>query len=264
MLALVCGTGRLPATLAAACAQPPLICVLDGFAPDDLTADVSFRLEGLAEFFADLTARGVTEVCFAGAITRVAIDPTRVSAASYPLIEQLALAMRQGDDSALRVVLTLFEQAGFTVRAAQEVAPSVLASEAGILTRTQPSEQMQQDAEKGFALLAALSDFDTGQACVMGGGQLLGVETLGGTDHMLRSLPDAPQVSEGVVLKAPKRGQDPRVDWPSIGPKTIETLVSAGLAGLVVPVGGALIVDRAATIAAADAAGLCIWVRAEA
>jgi UDP-2,3-diacylglucosamine hydrolase len=50
MLALICGTGHLPAAVAAAQPSPPLVCVLEGFAPADLTADITFRLEHLGTF----------------------------------------------------------------------------------------------------------------------------------------------------------------------------------------------------------------------
>ncbi len=56
-----------------------------------------------------------------------------------------------------------------------------------------------------------------------------------------------------------KPGQDRRVDLPSIGPRTVEGAVRAGLRGIVVEADGANILERDATIRAADAAGLFLW-----
>ncbi len=59
MLALIAGTGNLPPALLARLPQRPLVCALAGFTPQ-ITPDVTFRIEHLGSFLADLRARGVT------------------------------------------------------------------------------------------------------------------------------------------------------------------------------------------------------------
>jgi DUF1009 family protein len=58
----------------------------------------------------------------------------------------------------------------------------------------------------------------------------------------------------GVLVKAPKPGQDRRFDLPSIGPRTIENVARAGLAGIAVVAGNTIVAEPARTVAAADAA----------
>ena len=62
----------------------------------------------------------------------------------------------------------------------------------------------------------------------------------------------------GVLVKAPKRGQDLRLDMPAIGPKTIEGAAKARLRGVAVAAGRVLIVDRERSAREADAAGLFV------
>ena len=64
-----------------------------------------------------------------------------------------------------------------------------------------------------------------------------------------------------MLFKGPKPGQDRRVDLPAIGPDTLRAAAAAGLAGVVVEAGGVMILDHAATVAAADEAGLFLWAR---
>lgn len=64
---------------------------------------------------------------------------------------------------------------------------------------------------------------------------------------------------KGVLAKRPKPGQERRVDLPVIGVSTIEGAAKAGLAGIVIPAGGALVLGREAVADAADAAGLVVW-----
>jgi DUF1009 family protein len=64
---------------------------------------------------------------------------------------------------------------------------------------------------------------------------------------------------EGVLVKAPKPGQEERVDMPVIGPDTVRSAADAGLAGIAVAAGRVLIAEREATIEAADTHGLFLW-----
>ncbi len=61
-----------------------------------------------------------------------------------------------------------------------------------------------------------------------------------------------------MLVKTAKPNQDLRVDLPTVGPRTIERAQAAGLAGVAVEAGGALISDREETLALADAAGLFV------
>lgn len=258
MLALISGQGSLPSLVADAQATRPHICVLDGFAPEGLQADVTFRLEHLGSLIADLRAHGVTEVCFCGAIARLPLDASELDAVTQPLLPIMTQAMVAGDDSALRAVMGLFESQGFAIRAAHELAPELVA-QGGVLSAEEPDKQMHKDAKRALAVLSALAPLDVGQACVVGAGQVWGIETVGGTDHMLASLPERAGRSRAVMLKAPKVGQDLRSDMPAVGPATVEAVARAGLAGLVVQAGDVLLLHREKTIAAADAAGIVLW-----
>jgi UDP-2,3-diacylglucosamine hydrolase len=67
-----------------------------------------------------------------------------------------------------------------------------------------------------------------------------------------------PAKRRGVLVKAPKPIQDGKTDLPVIGVQTVENAAAAGLAGIALEVGGALIVGRAAVAGAADRLGLFI------
>lgn len=263
MLALVTGRGGLPARIAAAQSTQPLICVLDGFAPEGLTADITFRLEHLGSFMAQLRERGVTAVCFCGAIERPAFDPAALDGATLPLVPTLMQAMGAGDDAALRAVMALFEQQGFEIAAAHVLAPDILAPD-GVLSDAQPDAAMRADIARADAVLKALSPVDVGQGCVVGQGQVWGIETIGGTDHLLTSLPTEVRGARAVLVKAPKMGQDVRADLPTIGPDTVQAAAEAGLAGLVIQAGQVILLEPDATIAGANKAGLVLWSRASA
>lgn len=263
MLALIAGEGELPARLVASLGSQPLICELEGYSSGLSNDPLVFRIERLGTFLADLTDRGVREVCFAGAIRRPPLDPAMVDSATMPLVPRMMQALQAGDDAALRVVLAFFEEAGFAVRGAHELVPDLL-PEAGVLTNAQPGPRDQSDATRAAAVAAVMAGADVGQALVVAAGQVLAVEAFGGTGWMLGTLagdgrPAGP--TGGVLYKAPKDGQDLRVDLPVIGPGTVVGAAAAGLSGLVIKAGGVMVIDLDATVQAANDAGLFLWVR---
>jgi len=62
----------------------------------------------------------------------------------------------------------------------------------------------------------------------------------------------------GVLVKAPKSGQDLRFDLPTMGPRTIEGAAAAKLAGIAIVAGNTIVVEPQIMIEAADAAGLFV------
>lgn len=262
--ALIAGTGALPALLAAA-APKMLICEMEGFAAAVPGAEpVRFRVERLVPFLDGLVERGITRVCFAGAMQRPRLEPELFDARTASIVPRLLGAMQAGDDATLRAVIALFEEWGLEVVGADAIAPDLVPGE-GVLCGA-PSAQDEADAARAAAIVAALGAVDVGQGAVVARGLCLATEALPGTDAMLdfaalhRALVPAPKA--GVFFKAPKPGQDRRIDLPAIGPQTVAKAAAAGLAGIVFEAGGVLLLDRAATVQAAEAAGLFLWGRA--
>ena len=110
-----------------------------------------------------------------------------------------------------------------------------------------------------------MGELDIGQAAAVADGLVLAVEAAEGTDAMLERLPllsknlrGTPQKRRGVLVKAPKPGQERRVDLPVIGVRTIELASAGGLAGVAVEAGAALIMRKSRIVEAADRLGLFV------
>lgn len=254
MLALIAGQGDLPARIAARCAKWPLIAALDEFPPDELIPEITFRLETLGTLLQTLAERGVHQVCFAGAIRRPKVEMARVDMATAPLVPRVMGALAKGDDGALRVVIDIFQDAGFSVVGVDELVPDFL-PDAGVPTKQKPSAQDKKDIARATDLLIGLSEFDVGQGCVVANGQVLAIETFGGTDWMLNSVAQgrgSDWPTGGVLLKMPKEGQDRRIDLPTIGRETVQLAVKAGLAGIAIAEGGVMVLNPEQVIESAD------------
>jgi UDP-2,3-diacylglucosamine hydrolase len=264
---IVAGQGALPRLLAAHLAdtgRPGVVAALPGVAAEGFAGlpVLAARYEKLGRLFADLRGQGVGRVVLAGAIDRPALDPRALDLTTMRAAPRVMRALRQGDDALLRVVVGLVEEAGFAVIGAHELMPAlVLAS--GPAGRHRPAAADMEDIARAEAILDALGQADLGQAAVVAGGLCLGVETVQGTDALLAFVAATEarhrRGGRGVLVKRPKPGQELRVDMPAIGPDTVAGAARAGLAGIAVAAGGVTVLDRAATVAAADAAGLFLW-----
>src|SRR5262249_45819083 len=151
------------------------------------------------------------------------------------LLPRVFRLFRGGDNHLLAGVAKIFEEQGFRLVGAHEIAPEILMPE-GPLGSVHPSDRDHADIAQGLALLTATSPFDIGQAVVVADARVLAVEAAEGTDQMLARIAELRQsgriasaAHRGVLVKAAKRGQDRRVDLPSIGPRTIEGATRAGL-----------------------------------
>lgn len=262
-IAVIAGQGALAAAVIAELDQP-LVYALEGFAPKGVDA-TDFRLERLMPFLDHLTDQGVGQVIFAGAIRRPRLDPELFDPRTVQLVPRIMMAMQSGDDAALRAVLDVFEENDLKICSVSEIAPALIA-DSGILTG-QPTDADQSDAERGAAILAVTGPLDVGQGVVVAQGQCLAIETLPGTEAMLAfaarhaDLRPNRNGARGVFYKAPKPGQDRRIDLPTLGPDSVTQAAAAGLAGIVWEAGGVILLDRAETIRRAEAAGMFLWAR---
>lgn len=266
-LALVCAGGKFPLAVARAAREAGrevFIVALRGMADPGVEAFPHewVKLGEVGRFFRALEASGARELCLIGHFTRPELSELSFDLGALKRLPDIARMLHGGDDAGLRALAAFFEGEGYTMRGAHEVAPSLLAP-VGQMGRRAMRPQARQDALFGLRCCAALSPFDVGQALVVVNGRVVAVEAAEGTDAMLdrvAALREAGRLrlkgKAGVLVKAPKQGQDLRLDMPALGPRSVDRAIAAGLEGVALAAGGVLALDRPTMIAKADAAGL--------
>jgi DUF1009 family protein len=262
-LAILAGGGALPVALADA--APDALCIsFAGVAHQLGNRPRQHKFEHLGSVFQDLRANGVTQVTFGGSMSRPPLDPAEFDSMMMSLAPRLLAGMQGGDDALLRLVIQIFEDQGFEVVGAHEVAPDLTVAE-GLLCGPEPDEQALKDADRAADILNALAPVDVGQGCVVAGGICLGIETIQGTDALLKFVANTPEGllrgQRSVFVKSPKRGQDLRVDMPAIGPDTLRNAAKAGIQGIVLQAGQVLLLERKTLLKLADDAGIFIMGR---
>jgi DUF1009 family protein len=269
-LAIIAGSGKLPlflAEAARAAGEDPFVLRLKNEA-DDIWQGFDNAVIGVGDM-AGLSAlfrqHDIRRVVMSGAVKRrPAFGEIRVNLKSLlKLPMALKTLMAGGDDAVLRMVISLIEAQGCEVLGAHEILPGLLAS-VGPLGAVSPDTDDERDIERAAEAAEALGRLDVGQGAVAVGGRIVALEGVEGTDAMLsrvEGLRAEGRISRrrrGVLVKLCKPQQDLRADLPTIGVSTVENARAAGLAGIAVEAGRALVVEREAMIAAADAAGLFV------
>lgn len=269
-LAIIAGAGDFPprlAAIAAARGQTVFVAALEGAADPAAfgQADLQvYRLGQLGRLLDELRRRQVTELVLIGSLPRPSFAALRPEASTLKYLPHFARAFRGGDDHLLRGVVGFFEGQGFAVHGPADIAPAMTAP-LGSLGRKAASAEQKAQIARGFDLLAALSPFDVGQAAILADHRVIAIEAAEGTDGMIRRVADMVASGrlriargDGVLVKAPKDGQDLRVDMPAIGAETLRNVTAAGLAGIGLRAGRVLVGDAAGLGKLADKAGLFV------
>src|SRR5471030_1330927 len=209
-------------------------------------------------------AENCRDLVFIGTLVRPALSEIRLDWGTLRVIGRVLAAFRGGDDHLLSGIGRILEQDGFRMVGIRDVAPDLLMPE-GCITRASPDANAEADIARGREVLRALSPFDIGQAAVVIDGHVVGVEDIEGTDGLLARVARLraegrirAKPARGVLVKAPKSGQDLRFDLPTMGPRTVEGAVSAQLAGIAIVAGNTIVVEPQIMIETADAAGLFV------
>jgi len=269
-LAIICGAGSLPfkvAEVARLSGRRPVLFAIRGSADADAVRAFDHHWIGLGQlgrFVRLARSEGCREVAAIGGVVRPTVAQLWPDWKALLMLPRIVAAFRGGDDHLLTRVAAILEDEGLRLVGAHEIAPDILMP-SGLLGGLEPSERDRADIALGLSVLRATGPFDIGQAAVVADGRVLALEGAEGTDLMLAhvaALRTAGHIrvakGAGVLIKAAKPGQDRRLDLPSIGPRTVESATQAGLAGIAVVAGSAVVAEPGRIATLADRSGLFV------
>jgi DUF1009 family protein len=260
-LGILAGGGTLPrrvAEAAAAQGRPVFIVAFTGQF-DAATVEgfpyISLRIGEAGRILSEMRKAGVVDLVMAGGVRRPSLSELGLDWRGIQLFARIG-AGALGDDGLLAAIGRELEREGFRLVGAKDILEGGAVA-VGLLGNHRPDEQAQADIAHGVRVARALGMVDVGQSVVVQQGLVLGVEAIEGTDALLRRVGALRRDGlGGVLVKIAKPQQDRRIDLPTIGPATVALAVAVGLRGLAVEAGNTIILDQAATVAAADEAGI--------
>jgi DUF1009 family protein len=211
------------------------------------------ELGGLLGF---LKSRGIAEVLIAGKVRPESV--LRPGTADPAALRVLELAGGRSPSRLIGGLIALLEEQGIRV-----LDPSPFLADRffppGVLTRTRPSPAVLADIGRGLAAARMLADLDAGQTVVVKDGAVIALEGAEGTDRAIRRGGELAGAGT-VVVKVARSNQDPRIDLPGAGLRTIRSLIEARAAAFAFEAGKVVLFRKDESVAAADAHGIAIVV----
>ena len=260
-IGIIAGSGEFPLLAVAEARRRGLetvVAAVRGEAEDALGDEVPdaawFGPGDLGGLLAFLKGRGIAEVLIAGKVRPESVlRPGALDSAARRVLE----AAGEGSPSRLiGSLIAFFEGQGIRV-----LDPSPFLADRffppGVLTRTRPSPAVLADIERGFAVARALADLDAGQTAVVKNGQVVALEGIEGTDLTILRAGDLAGPGT-VVVKVARTDQDPRIDLPGAGLRTVRSLVEARAAAFAFEAGKVVLFRKDESVAAADEHGIAL------
>lgn len=257
-LGIIAGGGILPQILIEHCQQTKrdyFVLAIENNADKAIFGDDIphkwIRIGQAGSGFKYMHEQNIEQVVMIGTIHRPSLSdlvPDLRTAAFFARIGFKSI----GDDGILRALVKEIESEHIRVLGIHEVLPDLLVKQ-GCLTKAKPDKQALSDIARGVEVGLELGRLDVGQSVIVQQGLVLGVEGIEGTDKLIERCGTYQRKGDGgVLIKLRKPQQDMRIDLPTIGTTTIENLHKAGMRGVAIHAGNALIVNEKEVIALAN------------
>ena len=205
-LAVISGSGKLPMLIKNAYRNAIDVTFSDSKKVTENKV-VECQFEKLGFLFDNLKKNRIRRVVMAGAINRPQLDQSMMDEYTLSIMPTLSEKLVQGDNELLSFIADEFEKNGYQIVGASEILPNLILKP-GFICGT-PYEFITRDVKKADKILKLLSAEDIGQGVVIENGLVLGIETLQGTNELLRFVAKTSSFLRkdnlgGVFVKRPK------------------------------------------------------------
>jgi DUF1009 family protein len=146
------------------------------------------------------------------------------------------------DDTLLGALADAFAINGVTFHPATDFAPELLVKPGQIAGRL-PSASQEKDIEFGWDIAKQMGGLDIGQSICVKDRAVLAVEAIEGTDACIHRAGQLCPSGGFTIVKVAKPGQDMRFDVPTVGVRTLRTMVAAGARVLAIEGGRTILLD---------------------
>jgi DUF1009 family protein len=234
-LGVIAGSGSFPIHVCREAQDKGFRCVVAGIkgeAEDILERNAEnfawFCIHEIGDLIAFFKKNQVSDAVFAGKIDH------RVVYKNEELRNVLPSFLGTGKDwtptTLIQTAIQIFSAEGISILDPTPYIESAFCEE-GILTKAKPSAEMDEEILFGWGIARKLADLDVGQTVIVKGKAIVAVEGIEGTDETIKRAGEL--AGKGIVaVKVSRSTQDPRIDLPAVGLKTVKSLIQAGGQGL--------------------------------
>ena len=180
------------------------------------------------------------KVLFAGKIAKPEFSSLRLDFKGIYYMPSVIRAAKKGDAAIIKAIIKILNNEGIKVISSIYYNPE-LSLKSGNYTKLKPNKDDFVSIKKGIKYFNKLNELDHVQALIVNDGKIVAKEGREGTRKMLTKLE---KITQGVLIKFPKKKQDLRMDLPTIGLQTLKDCKKYGLKGIVLKSKKNIILDK--------------------
>jgi DUF1009 family protein len=259
-LGVIAGSGAFPIHVCREAHKKGQSCVVAGIKgeAEDLVSEIgkefqwfsAHEIGNVIDFF---KKNQVSEAVFAGKIDHRIIFKNEELRKTLPVVLE---GKDRSPTSLIQAAIQILAFQGITIIDPTPYIASAFSRE-GVLTEANPSPETKEDILFGWDTAKKLADLDVGQTVIVKGRAVVAVEGMEGTDAAVMRAGEL--AGKGiVVVKVSRSRQDPRIDLPAVGLRTVESLVQAGGQTLVFEAGRIPFFQKEKAISLADSHGISL------
>ena len=213
---------------------------------------IDIRYEKIGEALLYLKQNSISDVALIGYLERPEIDVFKLSVESQRILSKVVSTLKKGDGAIFTAVKKMLIDENFNVVKVQDLLPE-LTLLPGRFGSSFEEKIKTHEIERGISIFLDYTKLDVGQSLVFQGGHCLGMETITGTDEMIKAIinyrksnygKSLKMLSGGILIKGSKPKQVLDIDTPVIGPDTIKLAHKARLTGLVIESNKVILVNK--------------------
>ncbi len=189
-----------------------------------------------------IKSKKCNKVIFAGNISKPKISSLKLDLKGIYYMPRILKAFKLGDAAILKELIKILLENKIKVIKLNFFNPELTLSK-GTYTKIKPDKFEKLDIKNGIDFLNKLNAHNHTQAIVLRKSKVIAQETSKGTQRMLQRVKKN-KISQGILIKFPKKKQDLRVDLPTIGLETLRDCKKSGIKGIVLKSMKNIILDR--------------------
>ena len=213
---------------------------------------VDIIYEEISIVFSFLKRNNIGDIAFIGYMERPDIDILKASPDSQKILLKVFSTLQMGDGAIFTAVKEMFVGEGFNLLKIQDLLPKLVLP-SGRYGSFFEKKDVLNEVKAGISIFLEYAKLDVGQSLIFQRGHCLGMETVTGTDEMIKAVinyrksnndNNVENFSGGILIKGPTPKQVMDIDTPVIGPKTINLANKAKLKGLVIESNKVILVNK--------------------
>jgi len=199
------------------------------------------------------------KILFAGKVQKPNFAKIKLDLKGVYYIPRIIKKSKLGDVALLKEIINIFKNEKIKTVESTKYTPELNLSR-GNYTKHKPNKKDQIDIKNALKALNKSNQNSHIQGAISRNKHII-LEKQEGTEKMFKKIKKIKKLNTGVLVKFPKNKQDPRVDLPTVGLRTLKQCKAVGLKGIVLKHKKNIFLDKKKSIHFANKNKMFIFIR---